>query len=536
MSVYLRSNFGSKVILAVLFAIINCFGYACSKTCSVGTWFDGKQSLAMLLVLVLLTAITFYFLVTLLFFLFDRVSETDNSEDSCWSKNPGIRSFCVIMLFRIPYILITYPGGICMDASYQVNQVLGNTPYSDQQPLVSTLLMGGFVKAGGFFGSYDLGLFSYILFQCILSSAVFAYSLYVLNRSKVNRYVKYFVLAIYALLPVYGNFTTMAVKDTLYATFSVLYITVLSQMLKLYVEGGIEVCTRLIAPYIFAAVMVTLFRSNGIYVIGLTALFFLVLVLKRKETRGNRKRSILVIFMPLIIWFVITGCLKNVLGAVEDTTREKLSVPFQQTARYIRDYPDDMSDSDRAAVEAVLDYKWYELGENYDPMCADPIKNHYRKAATRADLMNYFRAWGHGLVNHPFNYIDTYIQHIYGWLYVGTDNDTRFIGRSGIFSESLWGDENVKYWIEMIGHFPLFWLFQSAPINIWIAIIVSLYKFIRKSSDGYVVSMAFLLGVLAFCFVGPGFYEASRFAYGIVFTVPYITAYYTCRKLDESFI
>ena len=161
---------------------------------------------------------------------------------------------------------------------------------------------------------------------------------------------------------------------------------------------------------------------------------------------------------------------------------------------------------------------------------ADPIKNKYKRDATRTDVVNYFKAWFRGLTKHPASYVDTYINHVFGWFYVGTDNDIRYIGRLGIFSESLWGDEEVKYWIELLGDFPVFWILQSAPVYIWLLIALSVYKLVKRDGDGYFLVASFMFLGLAFCLLGPAFYLHPRFAFSIMFSMPYVVVYYTCHQ------
>ena len=65
------------------------------------------------------------------------------------------------------------------------------------------------------------------------------------------------------------------------------------------------------------------------------------------------------------------GLLLPALGVLPGETREMLSVPFQQSARWLLAYPDDVTESELRAVSAVLDV---ENGvPNYDPRLADPV-------------------------------------------------------------------------------------------------------------------------------------------------------------------
>ena len=49
------------------------------------------------------------------------------------------------------------------------------------------------------------------------------------------------------------------------------------------------------------------------------------------------------------------------------------SLPFQQTARYVKNTGDEISEEEREIIAKVLDYD--SLAEIYEPMTADPVKN-----------------------------------------------------------------------------------------------------------------------------------------------------------------
>ena len=55
---------------------------------------------------------------------------------------------------------------------------------------------------------------------------------------------------------------------------------------------------------------------------------------------------------------------------------EMLSVPLQQTARFVKYHEEDVSASDKEIIDSIVDYSI--LADNYDPRIADPIKGNYR--------------------------------------------------------------------------------------------------------------------------------------------------------------
>lgn len=54
------------------------------------------------------------------------------------------------------------------------------------------------------------------------------------------------------------------------------------------------------------------------------------------------------------------------------SVRESLSVPFQQTARYVRDYGDEVTEEVKEAIDSILRYDL--LASKYNPNLSDPVK------------------------------------------------------------------------------------------------------------------------------------------------------------------
>ena len=54
---------------------------------------------------------------------------------------------------------------------------------------------------------------------------------------------------------------------------------------------------------------------------------------------------------------------------------------MQQTARYIRDYGNEVTDDERTAIEKVLDYD--AIAQSYMPELSDGVKQYYKKVPVR---------------------------------------------------------------------------------------------------------------------------------------------------------
>ena len=88
-----------------------------------------------------------------------------------------------------------------------------------------------------------------------------------------------------------------------------------------------------------------------------------------------------------------------------------LSIPFQQTARYVKYYGNDVSTEEEKVIRKVLDYD--TIGKNYDPDLSDPVKNTYKQKDEY--LKDYFNIWFEMLKKHPTAYIQATLNGTYGY-------------------------------------------------------------------------------------------------------------------------
>lgn len=108
------------------------------------------------------------------------------------------------------------------------------------------------------------------------------------------------------------------------------------------------------------------------------------------------------------------GPLASAAGVEPGSVKEMLSVPFQQTARYLKEYPDDVTSKERKAINKILDYD--KLAEIYQPERSDHVKDTYKDK--KGGLKRYFRqAWLPMFFKHPDAYFEATLENTYGYYY-----------------------------------------------------------------------------------------------------------------------
>ena len=202
----------------------------------------------------------------------------------------------------------------------------------------------------------------------ILCAAMDAYALLVMHRKRTGSSFRYGVL-LYAISPFVARYTTSIVKDAMYS-HAVLFLV--------------------------AALAVCFLRNNGIIVVGATAaVYFAGWVFGRRD-----KENFLIlcsIVIPLCIYSLFSNVIIPGLGIHKYATSEILSLPFQQTARFVSSREEQVTEEEKQIIDAVLDYEYIKI--HYDPRLSDPVKATYR--GDEDALKVYLKYWAGELTEHP---------------------------------------------------------------------------------------------------------------------------------------
>lgn len=195
-------------------------------------------------------------------------------------------------------------------------------------------------------------------------------------------------------------------KDVPYSICLLCYLMALHSVLS----GNTTKQTK--AHLFFFGTGVFFFRNEGGFVLLFS--FIVIAVFCGKALRKNALKA----FITLILFMaLINKVIYPFTGVSPGSRREMLSVPFQQTARYLRDYPEDVSEQEKKAISKVLKYK--KLAEKYDPDRSDPVKGTFNEDASSEDLKLYFQTWLSMLKKHPSVYIKAFLHNYYQYLYPG---------------------------------------------------------------------------------------------------------------------
>lgn len=417
-------------------------------------------------------------------------------------------AFIVIALFWLPYVLFHLPGSVPYDGYRQINMFYNIEPISNHHPWVLTVFFGSLMNIGRIV-SDNFGVFLIVLVMFIVEASCYATICNKIKKWGAPFYFNLFTLLFFAILPVFGAYSQIIMKDgifsSLFALFFVLYVDLcISYIKKNVIEHPIQ---RFVILFIIE-LLVCITRNNGIYMVlpaNVLLLFFTI--------KGRRKYVIALTFCLLLSFYCIDNKLASAVGVAPGSNKEMLSIPFQQTARYLKEYPDDVTESEEKAIRAVLDYD--NLAQIYQPEISDHVKDTFRNSSSGEDLINYFKAWFSMFCRHPGVYFEATFNNTYGYYY--PFNNCNQLGAYQFYIQGpplATGDFDIHYLVpdnirQLCDAYATIW--RNIPglaqlVNpgtyTWGILILAGYLIYRKRSKGLLVLAAPFLNI-AVCIASP---------------------------------
>ncbi len=448
-----------------------------------------------------------------------------------FDEHPFLCSLIIMVICWLPYIIAYYPIILSPDPSYQIKQFFGiDTKYSyynvlidpnvlitNAHPVLHTLLIGSCLKIGTLIGSDNFGLFIYSVIQIAILSSTLAYTIKYMKKINIPIWFRIIALIIYALVPIFPFYSMSGVKDVIFSALMIHYIIIMDKIIRNANDKKISIGKLILATLLM--IFVCLFRHNGIYVIILSFPFLFLV------DKLNRKR--LIVSLAVLVGFY--GCYNNVILPAFKITpgspREMLSIPFQQTARYVKYHSDELTKEDKEVIDYLIEYE--TLAERYDPELSDDVKNKYNRFADSDDLKAYFKVWFKGLVKHPGTYIEATMNNVYGYFY---PNKTSWYIYSKFDTRILQDGFNYHYnsldklrevfadFGNSYQHIPVIGMGVNIAFNVWLVFIMTAYLIFKKYYKQVIFLVPTLVSILV-CIAGPA-NTYYRYALPFIFSMP----------------
>lgn len=455
-------------------------------------------------------------------------------------EKPFIFSLIFILLCWLIYLIAFYPGILSPDPSYQILQYFGiDNKYSyysilidksviltNHHPVIHTLLLGSCIKIGiKLFNSFNIGLFIYTLIQTFILAATLSYTIKFMKEINVNEKYRKLCLFIYALVPVFPLYALSPVKDVIFGCLIILYVISLYKFIKNKCSMNVKDIVR----EIILIILIMLFRNNGFHVVLLSFPFLFL------TSRKNLKKYLLIFLVVISFYFSYNKVILPHFKITNGSVREMLSVPFQQTARYVKEHKNEVTKSEKKAIDKILDYD--TIDKRYNPKLADPVKNKFNRYYTNNDLKNYFKVWFLELKKHPITYIEATINNTYGYFYPVETNWYVYIIPKKIvndfgFNYSFNSLYILRYVLSAIAlvfpYIPFIGLFVNIGFNTWILLFMLSYLSYKKNYKSIIYILPSLI-LLLVCFVSPA-NTYFRYALPNIFLMPTLFSMFIKEK------
>lgn len=520
-------------LAALLFSIAMVVGDCYKQT---GKFFGISKEGGFLL---LISFYGFYIIFGILFYEAEKICHkllvSNFTKIECLIKSHFyLKSFIGMYLCWLPYLIIRYPAGIEYDAYGQIVQGMGLGPLHAHHPVLSSIIMGKMVSLGKWmFGSYNAGAFLFVLFQATVCIAVLSYSLSVLYQMGVKPVVTFFCFMVYAIVPIYPGFLTAIVKDSLFSVFVLLDIVLLIQVVmgegkrrKLRIAVGVT------------SLAVCMLRNNGIVIVFFLFLAFFIASFKNEKRPWEMTITLLLTIIGAIVY---SNVLLPCLGIASDAMTESFSLPYQQTARYLKYYPEDISEDETAIIDRVLDAEY--IAEKYNPLLSDPVKDTYH--GTPNDLKEYFKLWFKMFFRHPSVYVGATLHNSYGFFYPDLEQQQAL----GLYMHvqnrgeiQFKQPEFLSPWREGLSqyggfweHCPLLYIFYNGGFHTWIVLWVFIVALVNKNKPLLLVSIPGIVTFLV-CLASPGWWNNGfRYMLPVMIGNPILLSFTSiCIKVKEE--
>lgn len=438
-------------------------------------------------------------------------------------------------------------------------------------PVVHTALLGGCVQIGlALFGDENAGLLIYTATQFALTAAAVAYLLYNLRLFGLGIRFRAAMTAFFLFMPMFANYAVLLTKDVLFADALLLLVIQLAKVLtalrasrpdalgcrcsKTTDLTRIPVCSSGLSARTWIALglaaLGTTFLRNGGLVFPVVACLLTAGIARLRSQGRIVAGSLAVLAVVAMLHIGFSAVLMPALGITPGSRREAMSIPFQQTARFVAKHDSAhagvsegtsdglVSAEERAAIDRVLGYA--TLARRYDPSKSDGVKDSFNEHASSADLMAYLSVWATMFSKDPAVYLSATANNYFGyfypserdvWVYSTVSSEESMSSSSlrahfdfhrlgGPISEAL--DHAVLIYRVAVQRCPLVSLAMSSAPYVWLLVLTSVYELRSRQWFGLAL-LAPIWCVLAVCITGPcNGSTYMRYLYPAIVCLPFV--------------
>ena len=365
----------------------------------------------------------------------------------------------------------------------------------------------------------------YALLQLVFMLVAVAYLISFLIEIGVSEKWVCLVLLYYFGSRRIQNYMFLITKDVIFSAFILIFIV---SIIRIFLTGK----KRYYLLFGISVLGSILFRNDGRYMLIVS--FVIIAILNRQF----RRRLLVCAVLVSLFSSVYSNIVLPTFHIMPGSTREMLSVPFQQTARYLRESSTSVTQKEKDAISAILDYD--TIIEKYNAELADPVKETFNENADSDALKEYFKVYISLFLKHPSHYIQATMNNYYYYYYPGsrftvhytytgkgsskfmedTNKRCEVLGMDFAYPKTLDKYRN-KYEsiMEGIARLPIIAVLISPATYSWCLILIVFYCIKNKNKKAIVVTVPLCVQLLI-CMVGPTNGWHFRYMFSIAVCMP----------------
>lgn len=527
----------TSCILAVLFAAFTAIGRIYYHFYNWGDCFGCAKAVLLLLVQISIYAFAFYPIVLWLFKRLETIKFNGNP------KGLDLRKwFWYIIGVKSIFFILFFPCLFDFDAAVGYRTFLDpSSAICDHHPVFIEALHALFFSLGLKLGNPTIGITILSLLFILFSTLVVIYGIKIVERTNISHIWLIAFAACFTFFPFFPSLSLLPTKDGIFAYSFLLYILAVFEIFRS--NGRCLNKKYHLIIYSIAALLVCLTRHQGFVII----LFNSVALCIYYKTEW--RKILRTISSAVLVYILVTKILFPLCNIEPGGKQEMVGTLFQQTAYYLRQYPNDITEQESNAIDAILNIN--TMADRYKIHVTDPVKNEYkynpRYTESNADprkfrhvdhtqekqeLNNYLKAWATMGFRHPSAYFQASGAIALGFFF----NSKKAL--FDIYSEGFYNPAaNTKeFQFEKVDYFyqayhecrktlttiPILNWITSIPYYIWASIFFIALICYRKDIQGFIIFLPIILsiGVLLICPVING-----RYIFPVVVVLPLLFIY-----------
>lgn len=296
-------------------------------------------------------------------------------------------------------------------------------------------------------------------------------------------------------IPVFPFYAMTPLKDVLFCCFIIIYIIKIAE----YIDRDQYESFSMIILFL----LIILFRNNGFHILLFSIPFLLLLKSK------NRIKLVFHFLFIIVFYISYHHAILPYFKVTPSSPREALSVPFQQTARYVLEHEKEVTEKEKGEIDNILGYD--TLKYRYDPEKADDVKNKFNPHSTKKDMKKYFKVWYEQFKKHPLTYLEATLNNTYGYYYPLTSDWYIYTKYNEVLKEHQFSYHynnlgTLRFVLIIFGVLfpllPIIGLFVNIGFSTWILLFMIFYLIYKKK---YKNILPYLPSILVFmvCLVSP---------------------------------